>query len=277
MKLAIDTFSYHMHFGKHRYKPPVPVGLEWYLNKSKNLSMDGIHLDPCHYDVENDMERITGFSHENGMYVELGAMGITREDLFPYIDAASRYGIGVIRTFVGGTCLDGRTETGNRARVAGEKLKKAADYGEERNVKIAIENHGDLFLEDLMYLMDLSDNLGICYDSGNFAITGENPLEAVGLLGERILMTHIKDVCDDWKYPGAEAFKTMGAPVHFCPLGEGFLPIREILHGILSLKPDINITLEICSPILKNINGESLLLFEENNVLKSIDFIKGCF
>jgi hypothetical protein len=76
------------------------------------------------------------------------------------------------------------------------------------------------------------------------------------------------------KYPGAEPFQTVNEPVNFCALGEGVLPIKDILEKVFSYIPGIGITLEICSPCIKDIDEEELLLFEENNVIKSIKHIR---
>jgi len=40
MKIAIDTFSYYMHFGKHWYVPENPVDVRWYCEVSKQLGAD---------------------------------------------------------------------------------------------------------------------------------------------------------------------------------------------------------------------------------------------
>jgi sugar phosphate isomerase/epimerase len=237
--------------------------------------MDGLHIDPYHMDLDKDIPRIRDFAKSNGMYVELGSSGTSPEELTPYIKAAEKTGAKLLRIFIGGSCLDGREIVAERTKKAKKELEQAVKIAEAADVDIAVENHGDVFLEDLENIMEIdSNNIGICYDSGNFAFTGEDPLEAVEILGDRIICTHIKDVCEEQKFPDAKPFATVKRPVHFCALGEGNLPIRKIVDAILAKKPDINITLEICSPARTDLDEAGLLQTEEQNVIKSVRFMR---
>ncbi len=274
MKIAIDTFSYYMHFGKHWFVPEKPVDIRWYCNKSKQLGVDGLHIDPYHIDLEKDADWVRTFAKENGMYVELGACGTSVEELRPSIESAELLGAKLLRTFVGGDCLDGRKATAKRATLAKKQLKSVLPVAESHGIKIAIENHGDIYIEDMLYILGLeSEYLGVCYDSGNFAFTGENPLEGINAFGKKILCTHLKDVCQVNKYPEAKPFETVKKPVHFCALGDGYLPMGKIISKLNNL--DINrLTLEICSPCDISMNEIDLLEFELENVRKSINYIK---
>jgi len=274
MKIAIDTFSYYMRFGKHWYKPENPVDIRWYCNMSKKLGADGLHIDPYHINLETDANWVRNFAEENEMYVELGACGTSIEELRPSIEAAELLGAKLLRTFVGGDCLDGRNATAKRAINAKEQLESVLPVAERYGIKIAIENHGDIFIEDMISILDLkSDYLGVCYDSGNFAFTGENPMDGISAFGENILCTHLKDVCSEKIYSKAKPFKTVKSPVHFCALGEGYLPMKNIVNKLRGLEIE-NITLEICSPYDKSMSESDLLEFEYNNVIKSINYIK---
>ena len=274
MKIAIDTFSYYMHFGKHWFVPEKPVDIRWYCNKSKQLGADGLHIDPYHIDLEKDADWVRDFAKENEMYVELGACGTSIEELSPSIEAAELLGAKLLRTFVGGDCFDGRTVTAIRAGKAKKQLESVLLVAESHGIKIAIENHGDIYIEDMISILNLdSEYLGVCYDSGNFAFTGEDPLAAINIFGKKILCTHLKDVCSENKYPNAKPFKTVKKPVHFCALGDGYLPMSEIIFRLMGGGIE-NITLEICSPYDKTIGEKQLLSFEENNVEKSVSYIR---
>ncbi len=274
MKIAIDTFSYYMHFGKHWYVPENPVDVRWYCEVSKKLGADGLHIDPYHLDLVKDTAWVRDFAHENKMYIELGACGTSIEELSPFINAAESMGAKLLRIFTGGSCLDGRTVTRERALKVKEQLYDVLPIAAEKDLKIAIENHGDLFIEDMLEILKIgSDYLGICFDSGNFAFTGENPIDGIKAFGNRILCTHLKDVCTENTFPGAKPFKTVKKPVHFCGLGDGYLPMVDIIRQLheAGIK---NLTLEICSPCIKAMTERNLLKFEEDNVTNSIGFIK---
>lgn len=274
MKIAIDTFSYYMHFGKHWYKPENSVDIRWYCNLSKKMGLDGLHIDPYHIDLEKDANWVKEFAEENEMYVELGACGTSIEELKPSIIAAKMMNAGLLRTFVGGDCLDGKDITAKRANEAKENLRAVIPYAKKHGVKIALENHGDIFIEDMLTILELnSDYLGVCFDSGNFAFTDENPIDGIKLLGNKILCTHLKDVCHANAFPGATPFPTVNKPVHFCALGDGYLPMNEIISQLKENNIE-NITLEICSPYDTSMSEIDLLNFEYNNVIKSINYLK---
>jgi len=276
MNIAIDTFSYYMHFGKHWYIPENPVDIKWYCEKAKELGADGLHIDPYHIDLEKDTVWVRDFADRNGMYIELGACGTSIDELKPSIEAAELLGAKLLRTFVGGNCLDGRTKTAKRTIEAKRNLEKSIAEAQRHGIKIALENHGDIFMEDMMSILEIkSDYLGVCYDSGNFAFTGEDSLEVIDVLGDRILCTHLKDVCPAATYTHATPFETVKDPVHFCALGDGYLPMGKITTK-LKEKGIQNLTLEICSVYDKSMSNEVLMEFEENNVEKSVLFLRNC-
>ena len=273
MRIAIDTFSYYMHFGKHWYIPKNPVDIRWYCHKSKQLGANGLHIDPYHIDLDKDASWVRDFAKENRMYVELGACGTSIEQLKPYIEAADLLGAKLLRTFVGGDCLDGRIATAKRAIIAKKQLKIVLLVAEEYGIKIAIENHGDIYINDILSILNLeSEYLGVCYDSGNFAFTGEDPIDGIKAFGKNILCTHLKDVCIEGKYPNAKPFQTVNNPVHFCGLGDGYLPMSDIINDLRKIGIQ-NLTLEICSPYIKSLSEVKLLDFEEDNILRSILYL----
>lgn len=273
MQLAIDTFSYHMRFGRHGYKPRNPCDIRWYCHRSKQLDMDGLHIDPYHIDINKDAGWVLEFAIENGMYIELGACGTSLTELGPFILAAAKMKVKILRTFAGGSCMEGRAATAKRTKAIKKELEAPAEMAASHGIMLALENHGDLFIEDLAELISISGNLGICYDSGNFAFTGEDPLHAIDILGDRVICTHLKDVCAVSKYSDANPFASPDGEFHFCALGDGRLPLKNIIDLLMSKNPALRLTLEICSPERKNMNEDMLLAFEDNNVERSIGFI----
>ncbi len=277
LRFAVDTFSFHLNFGKHWFKPSSPCKLKWYCETSKRLGASGLHIDPYHIDLENDTDWLREFASQNGMYIELGACGTFSEILKPSIQAASRLGSKVLRTFTGGNCSEGRKATAKAARKAAGELVESTKIAEDYGVVLALENHFDIFLEDFVFLMENVDSayLGICYDSGNFAACGEDVLRAFEMLKDKIICTHLKDVCPVGRYPDADPVGLSDAKCHFCALGEGTLPIKEIISKIIEHRgANFNFTIEIHSPFRKSLTEEELLKFEYENIEKSVKFIK---
>jgi sugar phosphate isomerase/epimerase len=277
MKIAIDSFSFYKHLGKHWYVPQKTYDIRWYCEKCLSLGADGLHIDPYHINITSDMDWVMDFAGRNNMYVELGACGTTYDELISSIEAAGKYDIKILRTFVGGSCMDDRDIIKRRVLEAKINLLEPLKAAESAGVTIAIENHGDIFIEDLVSLMEIdSKNLGICFDSGNFAFTGEDPLRAMRIFKDKIVCTHLKDVCAAEKYPDATPFQTVKEPVHFCELGNGYLPMKKIIGALLNYHIE-KLTLEICTPVISCI-GEAVLLEKENTAVEnSVYYLKNFF
>jgi len=274
MDFTIDSFSFYKHFGKHWYKPANPVDIRWYCEKCLSLGAGGLHIDPYHIDIETEMEWVSRFAKGHRMYIELGACGTSYDELSPYIQNAGKYGIKTLRTFVGGSCLDERSIIRERTMAAKRGLKESLELAEKYDVRIAVENHGDLFIDDLISLLEIdSEYLGICFDSGNFAFTGEDPLDALAAFRGRIFCTHLKDACHVGKGSGDNPFMTVAEPIHFCPLGEGFIPVDKVIRQLVSDGLD-RFTIEMCIPVVEGLAEEQQLSSEENAVCRSIDYIR---
>jgi len=276
MKLAIDSFSYHLHLGKHWYQPSGDYDLRWYCDTSRSLGADGLHIDPAHIDVTTDVEWLGEYARRHGMYVELGASGVSAEQLAAPLAAAKRLGSRVLRTFIGGTCADGREATAARARAARDELARAVEIAERCDVCIALEDHGDVFLDDVLTILEVdSPYLGLCYDSGNFAAVGEDPVEALQAVVDRVVCTHLKDICGAEKFPDAEPFGPPGKGFHFCALGDGELPLERIVQILGDTHGDkMHVTIEIHSAFRRSLDEQRLLAFEADNVARSVAYAR---
>jgi sugar phosphate isomerase/epimerase len=276
VKLAVDSFSYHLHLGRHAFRPGRPRDLRWYADTCRRLGLDGLHLDPAHVDLERDVGWLAEYTRRHGLYVELGAFGTRPDELAAPLAAAERLGSRVLRTFVGGSCADGREATAARARAARDALRRSVELARRHGVCIALENHGDLFLDDLLAVLELdSPHLGVCYDSGNVAAVGEDPLAALDALIDRVVCTHLKDVCPAERCPDAAPFGPPARPIHFCALGDGDLPLGRIVETLRRAKGDAaRLTVEIHSPLRRSLAETDLLAFEADNVRRSVAYAR---
>ncbi len=276
MKLAVDTYSYYTHLGKHQFKPKYPKDLLWYLEITKRMKLDGVHIDPAHINYNQDLTYIKDFVNENLMYIELGAMEITEDSFINYLNTAKILGSKVLRTFTGGSCNDDRNTITDKVKTAKNKLQKMLPIIEKYKICVAVENHIDIFVDDLYYLTDIdSPYVGICFDSGNFAATGENVFDALKVFMNRIVCTHIKDACSKEAYDDAVPFGILGKEVHFCPLGEGFIPIPLLIGELIKAKgSDMNITLEIPVTLRSYMSENEILKLELENIKKSVEYMR---
>jgi sugar phosphate isomerase/epimerase len=102
----------------------------------------------------------------------------------------------------------------------------------EQGRPLAIENHADYFLRDLVSLCERVPGLGILMDTGNCCVVGEEPVPACRLAAPFTLGTHLKDHKVYPKLKDGLAFIVEGASI-----GHGHVEIGEILHDLYRLNP----------------------------------------
>lgn len=76
----------------------------------------------------------------------------------------------------------------------GEALGPIGGYAADRGVTIALENYG-VTIDQMDLLLDTADhpNVGTLFDPCNYARLGEDPLEGLRRLSDRIVYSHLKD------------------------------------------------------------------------------------
>jgi sugar phosphate isomerase/epimerase len=115
-------------------------------------------------------------------------------------------------------------------------MRKTLD---ESPIMVGIENHKDWHAAELAELLQLIDSprVGACVDFGNNISLLESPLETVRTLAPFAVTTHLKDMAVK---PTAEGFGLSEVP-----LGEGFLPLAEIIAVLRVQRPDVPMCLEM--------------------------------
>jgi sugar phosphate isomerase/epimerase len=111
------------------------------------------------------------------------------------VEVAKAIGAPYVRVF-GGEPKDGIS----RARAYElmiEGLSAGADYAGDRGVKLALENHGELYGtgDQLLGIMKRvnSPNLGLNFDVGNFVPAGDDANSALDKVFRYVLHVHVKD------------------------------------------------------------------------------------
>lgn len=107
------------------------------------------------------------------------------------VDLAVKLGTKVITTHIGiipDDKNDPQYDTMLRA------LRACGKYAHEHGVTLAIETGPEKATTLHQFVMDCGDGVGVNLDPANFVmVTGQDPAEAVRLLGSKIVHTHLKD------------------------------------------------------------------------------------
>jgi sugar phosphate isomerase/epimerase len=144
-----------------------------------------------------------------------------------FLELASDWEAPLVRVF-GGSLAAGGQDRQDQLRVAAAALDSNVPLASRLGVAIGVETHDDLSASSAVAeLLAMSDPqwVGAVWDSLHPHRMGERPADVYANLGERILLTQVKDARrtaggegDDWQ---------------LTLLGEGEVPVREML-GLLA-------------------------------------------
>lgn len=140
------------------------------------------------------------------------------------LDTAKALGSPLLRIFPGDAPVD-------VTHPAWAKAREAVDYAEALGIVIALENWAKLpggRLSEVKHVLDniSSPALKVNVDIANYAMHGDDVLEAIRVTGERVVYAHLKDKA------GTES----DATTH---LGGGILPMREIVGALNALPQEV--------------------------------------
>lgn len=169
-----------------------------------------------------------------------------KEDLDRFeseLKAGKEAGATILRT----VCLSGRRyETFHSAedwsafvKNSYASLTLAEPIMKKHRVKLAVENHKDWRIEEMLQLLRHFDSewIGVNLDTGNNIALLDDPMEVVEVLAPFTLTTHLKDM-------GVEEMEE-GFLLSEVPLGEGFLDIARIVELCERSNPAVQFNLEM--------------------------------
>jgi sugar phosphate isomerase/epimerase len=166
------------------------------------------------------------------------------------LDAAAFLGAPVARVVTGwfrSSSTDVATETGRLIAA----LQYFVPHARARGVRLAIENHADLRLAELRVVLAAVDSewVGVTFDPQNCPKVADDPVAFTTELMPRILTTHVRDHRPESVFePGRRS--RYGVSLIHCPLGEGILPLREMLGLLAREKPDVPWIVEDISGVI---------------------------
>lgn len=197
MKLGVITNS---------FKKPTKEA----ILSAKALGADGVQIYAARGDfnyetlTDEEIEEYKKLLADNGMVIsalcgDLGHPGFQNPEMNPeriaatkgIIDLAVKLGTSVVTTHVG---VIPEYETSPKYQMMLAALREVGDYAHERGVTLAIETGPELATTLLKFVNCAGDGVGVNLDPANFVmVTGQDPAEAVYLIGKKIVHTHVKD------------------------------------------------------------------------------------
>lgn len=197
MKLGVITNSFN--------KPTKEAILS-----AKALGADGVQIYAARGDfdyktlTDDEIEEYKKLLADNGMVIsalcgDLGHPGFQDPAIIPeriaatkgIVDLAVKLGTSVVTTHVG---VIPEYETSPKFQMMLAALREIGDYAHARSVTLAIETGPEIATTLLKFVNCAGDGVGVNLDPANFVmVTGQDPAEAVYLIGKKIVHTHVKD------------------------------------------------------------------------------------
>jgi sugar phosphate isomerase/epimerase len=184
---------------------------------------------------------------DSGMYVEgIVRAPADRKDLERFtaeVRTAKACGAEVLRTvlFSGRRYeqFDKAADYAKFARQAKASLELAEPVVRREKVKLAVENHKDYRVDELLGLLRAigSEQVGVCVDTGNNMALLEEPAGVVEALAPRAFTVHLKDM-------GVEEYDD-GFLLAEVPLGQGLLDLKKVIAALRKANPKIRLNLEM--------------------------------
>jgi sugar phosphate isomerase/epimerase len=116
-------------------------------------------------------------------------------------------------------------------------LSALAPIAAARDLTIAVENHQDFGSAELVaFCEEAGENVGITFDLGNAFPVAESPLSFARTAAHRVRHVHLKDY--------RVQFTDEGYRLVRCAIGDGAVPIREILDLLLADGRSLTASLE---------------------------------
>lgn len=168
------------------------------------------------------------------------------------IDLAEEFGVSVITTHIGVIPAD---KNHPRYSVMLDALSTCGKYAAQKNITLAIETGPESAKTLLAFLDDIESGVGVNLDPANFVmVTGQDPVEAVKMLGKYIVHTHVKDgvmfkqtdpeiIYDCFAQGGIEALNVADYFLE-TPLGEGKVDFKAYLNALREVGFDGYLTIE---------------------------------
>ena len=260
MQVGIDSYSYHRRYGEQRAgeapSPHAPWPLEAgpVLHHAVQVGADVVFLETCYLPAPEaisaeslapatDAGVQVGFSWghpwPDGAFHGLdgGRSPGAEVELRRWIDTCERLGHDLLRITAGSPASRGDEPADALVDRLIAPLRRTAAYAAERGVRLGLENHGDLRVEDILALIDAVDHpvtLGVCLDNVNLIRVGDDMAEGTRALAPHTLLVQLKD-----HEPGDPA--VWGGPV-CTALGEGMAD----LDGLIAILADAGFDGPVC-------------------------------
>jgi sugar phosphate isomerase/epimerase len=255
MKIGVDNYCYHRYFGEI-YAGQKNPGIKWTLHDFlnhidvKHKELEAVSFESCFITHEEkkelpsllknvDYEVVFAWGHPNG-FMDRNISDVLSE-IKEYLELSNQLGQDKIRIAASSIAYYNKPHI-PQVDLAIKTIKKIITLSEEYGVKLALENHGDFYLIEMLKILETvnSDYLGVTFDTGNSLRFHEDCVSALRTYSKKVLLIHAKDVAPE-----------KGVPLHdptrlnCTPAGKGIVDFKGIFNELRANKFNGMVLIEI--------------------------------
>lgn len=219
MKAGVSSYAFGWAVNAGRFTPEALI--DFAVEHQVSVVQFGDHV-PLHQIDHATLDAIAEKAQSAGVEIETGARGLTPAHLEEYLAVSTRLRSRLLRFVVDNG--EYRPDVDTILQI----IRDALPALETAGVTLGIENHDRFPCATLRQLVDevASAHVGICLDTANSLGAGEGIHEVLEMLAPVCVNLHLKD------YRIERLPHLMGFTVTGRPLGEGNLPLREVLDTV---------------------------------------------
>jgi len=239
IRLGLSSYTYGWAVGVRGFEPPRPLDEHGLLDKCRELGVALLQIGdnlPLHTFDAARLSSLAERAAKEGVELEIGARGLTREHAIRFTGIARSIGAKLIRFVID----DAEHEPKPDAVVA--VLRDAVSQLD--GLTLAIENHDRFPAATLRSIIEAagSDRIGVCLDTANSLGSGEGIQAVAAILAPFTVNLHLKDFTIE------RAPHLMGFSIHGTPAGEGMLDIPALLRQVAACGRCETAVLELWTP-----------------------------
>ena len=229
MKVGIDSYCYHRFFGEvypGQQQPEKTMTMEGFLKRAYEIGAEAVSLETCFLPSlepeylrelkllvdEYGFDRVLAWGHPDGL--ERGLNPDALDELKVIIPRAGLVGADVMRVTGSSHMFRHEDHQEQLTRLA-PQFKECMEVANEYGVKLAVENHIDFTVDEMMQLLEMvdEDNFGVNFDTGNFLRLLDDPITGMEKLAPYVFATHCKDLMVDRNRDPRDPLFFAGVPV----------------------------------------------------------------
>ncbi len=246
MLLGLHTYSLHLHgmgqnWGGFKLQWEPVWNIFGLMDEAKKLGLDGLHLTAADLGAtdQDHLRDVRRAAEERGLFLEYN-FSLDASEYDDRLTHTMEEGIAIAESIgsdIGKISMDVRRPRPvcgsafhpevipQLEKIAGKALA-AAPVAQNAGVRICLENHTEVFSDEVLWIINRVNHpyVGVCVDTNNSLMVGEDPLIAIRKLAPVSFTNHFSDHRID--------FDQYGCRITGVATGSGDVPMREAYQAI---------------------------------------------